>query len=209
MTFAQANTDYVQGVVMAGGMPLLLAPVESMDIAPLAARLDGLLLTGGGDVDPAFYGEENRCGLVPDRVRDRFELELCRAFAGLGKPILAICRGIQVLNIALGGGICQDILADTGLEHSSEWTARHSIAVEPGSFLAPFLSTGAVVNSTHHQAVSTLAPGFRTAAWCGGLVEAVESTEGLPFWGVQWHPERLLLEVPAMAGIFDLFVKRC
>lgn len=188
---------YVAAVERAGGVPVGL-PAQPEAAADWLGRLDGLLLSGGGDIAPDLYGQEPhpKTRLV-DRERDHFELTLVREWVKAGRPLLAICRGIQVLNVALGGTLIQDIADQVGgpLVHQvSEGEARHPVRLRPGSLLAALLDGEELeVNSYHHQAVQVLAPGLAVAAWAAdGVIEAVERP-GAPFVvGVQWHPERML-----------------
>ena len=156
---------------------------------------DGLLLCGGDDVDPARFGQEN-CGSVGiDALRDEAELRLAAAFLAAGKPILGICRGHQVLNIALGGTLIQDLSDPVRMFHSHDSAAAHdkthAIRTAEGSVLWRHYGPLAVVNSSHHQAVDRLGEGLMATAWSeGGVVEAAEH-KSLPVLGVQFHPERM------------------
>ena len=190
---------YVDGVRAAGGRPVLLPPCEpggtGWSDAELA-DLDGLVLTGGGDVDPARYGQVplSTTG-TPHPVRDEHEISLVRSALRLGLPVLGICRGAQVLNVALGGTLHQhlpDVLA--GRRHQgepAEFTTTR-VRTEPGSRVRDLLGDETTVHCYHHQAVDRLADGLRVAARAGdGTVEAVEGADpGAGFLlGVQWHPE--------------------
>lgn len=211
----------------AGAAPLLIPNLtDETLLRTLYDLLDGLLLSGGEDVDPAHYGEprHEKCGPVsPDR--DEVELTLTRWAMDEGKPLLAICRGIQVLNVALGGSLYQDIQAQVQGAGKHDWrpgTPRnhlsHTVIVVPHTRLAHIL--GALnsprplywVNSLHHQAIKDVAPGLTVAARApDGIVEAVEA-EDHPFAiGVQWHPEELAadsMDVRAQR-IFDALVEAC
>lgn len=198
--FGRIYSFYLDAVREAGGVPVMLFDGE--DEAPaLAGRLDGLLLSGGQDVNPARFGEENTHSRGVDCGRDALEAACVAAFAAEGKPVLGICRGIQVLACALGGTLLQDIPAQTGLAHP--FGEPHDILVRGGGFLSPFLPERAEVNSLHHQAIRTLPPGFMVSAVSpDGIIEAIESTKGLPLFGVQFHPERLVARDERMLGIF-------
>ncbi|BAS28670.1 gamma-glutamyl-gamma-aminobutyrate hydrolase family protein [Limnochorda pilosa] len=220
------NVPYLEAVVDAGGLPVALAPVTAGDppeetarrAGALLARVDGLLLSGGDDVDPALFGEEPdpRLGWV-DPDRDGLEVALARAALQEGRPILAICRGIQVLNVAAGGDVYQDLAQHPGaLQHRQQaprWHASHAITVRPGSVLARVLGLeggGSLrVNSFHHQAVRRVAPGFRAVAEAAdGLVEAIEADGSAAFClGVQWHPEHMVKRWPAQRGLFRALVE--
>jgi putative glutamine amidotransferase len=193
----QVNRVYVDAVVRAGGVPFVLPVLEPGDAELALLALDGLLLTGGGDVDPVRYGE----AAVPevygvDPGRDAFEAALAVAAARAGLPVLGVCRGTQILNVALGGTLHQHVPAVTGRDHclrdrSSELV--HEVRITAGTLLAATAgSTGIGVNSLHHQAVDRVGAGLRAVAWSDdGIVEGVESDGIGRFLGVQWHPELL------------------
>lgn len=192
------NGAYVEAVTRAGGIAVV-APPQPLDAAEaLLERAEGLLLTGGEDVDPALYGAAPHRAL--GRVtgdRDAWELELVRGARRRGMPTLAICRGIQVLNVALGGTLIQDIPDErpSAIRHEQEAgrAARtHPLRLVAGSRLATLFGTEADVNSMHHQAVGRVAPGLRVTALApDGIVEGVETDDGWWALGVQWHPEEL------------------
>ncbi|MCE9637579.1 MAG: gamma-glutamyl-gamma-aminobutyrate hydrolase family protein, partial [Planctomycetes bacterium] len=177
------------------------------DAARDAARFDALVLCGGDDVDARHFGETNHPTVetVP-AIRDTYEMELVRRARDLGTPLLGVCRGAQVMNVALGGSLIQHIpdVPGTGAHRGG---VSHEVRVEPGTRLAS-LGDGAAtmtVNSFHHQAVGRLAPGLRIAARASdGIVEAVEAIDcaGPFFLGVQWHPEREGNPVPYGRGLF-------
>jgi putative glutamine amidotransferase len=191
------SRNYVDSVVRAGGVPVVLPVVDPALAADVVGRLDGLILTGGGDVDPAAYGEaasphtEN----VND-ARDAWESACLHAALDRRLPVLAICRGAQLLNVALGGGLVQDVPTATGVRHG--WAVRadelvHVVCLEPGSRLAGLLGTTEIgANSLHHQAVGRLGPGVRAVGWApDGTIEAVEVDDRPEIVAVQWHPELL------------------
>ncbi len=182
------------------------------DETPEVARLDGLLLAGGVDVDPSLYGEppHARLGRV-ERDRDDLELALTREAAARGVPILGVCRGAQVLGVAFGGKLHQDLPSDLGTRvHAAEGdaAARHRVRLAAGSRLRGILETDEVeVNSFHHQAISVVASGLRAVAWSEeGVIEGVESEPGGFLIGVQWHPEQMSESEPARR-LFAAFVK--
>ena len=203
---------YIQAVEAAGGLPLVLPCILSEAAAdPLLRSIDGLLLSGGVDVDPLLFGEEPQPALgeiCP--ARDRFELALTRRALQLDIPILAICRGIQVMNIAAGGTVIQDISTTitTPIKHDQKaprWYGTHTINVSPASQLASVWGERIIVNSMHHQAVGTVAEGFVATAWTSdGVVEAIESSNHRFALGVQCHPECMWQE---QKRIFNLFIK--
>lgn len=210
------NQDYINAVTDAGGMPMALPPVEE-DAGLLAAltRCDGLLLTGGDDVSPACYGEEILpcCGdLTPER--DRAEQVLIRNAVRRGMPILGICRGMQIVNVALGGSLYQDIATQFGgsLRHPCYDIPAgdaHSMSFLPGTLLRQVIGQEAgMVNSRHHQAVKGLAPGMRVSAKApDGLIEGMEAADGRPILCVQWHPESIQRRLREQSGLFSWLVK--
>jgi len=197
------NTAYVSALARAGLVPLVIPPL--IDPANAAAVVDatrGLVLTGGEDVEPARYGAVPHPHLeATDRGRDALELELIRCARARSRPILAICRGIQILNVALGGTLYQDLESEhTGPIDHQDGAGRHAIRVAPGSLLHRTLgAAAATVNSRHHQGVRDLAPGLRATAWAeDDLVEGVE-WDASWMLAVQWHPEDLT-ETALFAG---------
>lgn len=213
---------YVDAVVAAGGVPLLLPLVDDEEILrALYDRIDGLLLAGGGDVDPRHYGEEPlpELGTV-DTQRDAIELPLARWTIEDGKPLLAICRGLQVINVALGGSLYQDIPSQIGREiihdisfANQDWTyMAHDFNLEADSKLASILTTDSFpINSLHHQSIKKPAPGLRVVGWApDGVVEAVESEGSQFIIGVQCHPEALQGQAdPRWRPLFSKFVEQC
>ncbi len=194
---------YVDAVVAAGGVPFLIPPLQDEELLrTLYARLDGLLLAGGGDIAPVHYGEEphEQLGTI-DPLRDYAEIPMARWAITDGKPVLGICRGVQVINVALGGTLYQDIPSQltTDLEHNlsyhrEDWTyLAHDLRLDPDSKLATILGVHSLpTNSLHHQSVKDVAPGLRVVAWApDGVVEALEGTNGHFVMGVQCHPEAL------------------
>jgi putative glutamine amidotransferase len=190
------------------GLAALPLPVNGSPerAADLAARVDGLLLTGGGDVDPAAYAARQRPQTAGvDRRRDDVEIELVRLACQRGQPILGVCRGIQLLNVALGGTLVQDLPTDDpphpGHMVVETWDgATHPVRPEPGTLLHRLLGPEMAVNSLHHQAVDVVAPGMRVAARApDGVIEAIEDTGPQFVMGLQWHPEMLGLGHPSVA----------
>ncbi len=212
---------YVDAVVRAGGVPILIPLVDDEEVLRrIYAMIDGLLLAGGGDVNPSLYGETPipQLGAL-DTLRDAVELPLARWALAEGKPILGICRGIQVLNVALGGTLYQDIPAQlTSTVHdlsyiTQDWThMAHDLEVACDSQLAELFGTTAfATNSLHHQALKDVAPGLRPVAWApDGVVEAVESIDERFIVGLQCHPEALQGEAdPRWQSLFRRFIERC
>ncbi len=154
---------------------------------------DGLILCGGGDVHPRYYGEGVNGAAGIDEERDKTEFALIEAFLGAGKPIFGICRGCQVLNVYFGGSLHQHI-ADAALHSSfSDYDLTHPVTAAKGSVIEALYGEAFTVNSYHHQAVKRPGKGLRGTAFCGDVIEAVEH-ESLPVFGVQWHPERMIGE---------------
>lgn len=191
--------DYLE-MLGAAGLAALLIPVSGStdSAADLMGRVDGLLLTGGGDVAPERYAAQRRpeaSGI--DARRDAVEIELVRLAYRRGLPILAVCRGIQLLNVAIGGTLMQDLPTSDpprpGHMVRQSWNgAAHQVSVEPGTLLYRLLGPEVTVNSLHHQAVETVAPGLRVAARApDGVIEAVEDRGTRFVVGLQWHPEML------------------
>jgi putative glutamine amidotransferase len=193
--------DYLESVRRAGGEPLEVA-VRSESPDDLLGRVDGLLLTGGGDVDPSLYGEPRHATFeAAEDGRDEYEISLARAAVARGIPFLAICRGMQVLNVAMGGTLFQDIPTQvTGaLQHSvpqPRFQIAHEVWVSKGSMLSSLLADHMEdgetchVNSRHHQSVKNVADGFEvTATSPDGVVEAMEKPDAPFCVAVQWHPE--------------------
>ncbi|WP_406677011.1 gamma-glutamyl-gamma-aminobutyrate hydrolase family protein [Moorella sp. ACPs] len=209
------RATYLQAITAAGGLPLLLPPVKPELAAGYLAIIDGLLLTGGGDIEPSFFNARPQAGLykvLPER--DAFELALTRAALAAGKPVLAICRGVQVLNVAAGGNLYQDIKTEVpgALEHNQAGPREqpsHDIKVIPGTRLAGILGAAARVNSLHHQAVRRVGKGLRVSAVApDGLIEALEGDGEVVVIGVQWHPEDLYGHDRRQKYLFEYFVEQ-
>lgn len=185
---------YVKSLRAVGANALVLPPTEEVGIiAEYLQVCNGLLFSGGGDIDPRHWGEMARLGLGNiNPLRDAFELELARQALKANVPVLGICRGCQVLNVAAGGSLWQDIKSHLLHDQNAPRDYPiHAIVVEKGSLLQRVLGSGEIrVNSFHHQAVKKPGPGFKVCAWApDGVAEAVESTEHNWVLGVQWHPE--------------------
>ena len=202
--------SYVAALGAAGARTALLPPSQLAEAEEVLAPFDGLLLAGGGDIEPARYGAADhpeQYGTDPDR--DELELELARAAVRLGTPTLGICRGVQLLNVAFGGTLVQHLPDVEGLvEHRNEAKqAMHGLRVEPGSRLAGALSqVEAEGLSHHHQSLGRLGDGFRPVAWApDGLVEGIERDQGWTV-GVLWHPESTAGADPAQHRLLRSFV---
>ncbi|HEY8583109.1 MAG TPA: gamma-glutamyl-gamma-aminobutyrate hydrolase family protein [Capillimicrobium sp.] len=190
---------YPKAIDAAGAVPLVIPPMAVGDLDTLLDRIDGLLLSGGPDLHPSFYGAEPDPQLGPtERELDAFELELVRRADARGKPILAICRGLQVLNVARGGTLVQHLpdVVGEAIDHRQTDPGdepTHSVRVAPSSQLAHLLGArDTEVNSFHHQAVQQLGRGLRAVAWSpDGVIEGVEATDRPFAVAVQWHGESL------------------
>ena len=215
------GTTYTHAIHHVGGTPIILPPtLTDLDQATLLARLDGLLLTGGEDIAPRHYGQEEEQGLGGvDQVRDQFELGIVKAWLegeNQNRPLLAICRGHQVLNVALGGTLYQDIASHipAALDHAYSpgrpmEQLVHSVEIAPESQLAQILgATTLPVNSAHHQAIQTPGQGLKIVAHApDGVIEATESLEHPFAISVQWHPEAMVKVNESMWPLFEAFVQ--
>lgn len=189
------NASYVRALLAAGLTPLLVPPlVEPQRAAAVLDAVSGLVLTGGEDVHPSRYGAPPHGRLeATDAARDAIELALYHTARERSLPVLAICRGIQLVNVAEGGTLYQDLPSEhpSTVRHADP-AGRHALRVEPGTLLHRTVGDPASVNSRHHQAVRVLAPGLRATAWAeDGVIEGVEPLDGNGGWllAVQWHPE--------------------
>jgi putative glutamine amidotransferase len=206
--------NYIDAVRRAGGRPTLVLPGDDRSPAELLDRFDGLLLVGGGDVEPRRYGQEPReeiYGVEADR--DGFEIDLLHEADRRAMPALGICRGMQVLDVAFGGTLIQHLPSDDRfMAHGTPSGADellHDVKLEPGSRTAAAASVDVVAcSSHHHQGIDTVGDGLVATGWSeDGLVEALEREAG---WivGVQWHPEDTAASDPAQHGLFEAFVAR-
>ena len=211
---------YLRALKAAGAIPVVMPlDVSEEDLVQLTMGLDGFLFTGGPDVHPFLFGEETHknCGNVSE-PRDQMELKLLPHVMKQNKPILGICRGIQILNIALGGSIWQDIPSMTDqivpIAHAQPFSYHlpcHSVFLEEDSQLKEIVKKSTLkVNSMHHQAVRNLAPGLTASAYSADhLIEALEMPSYSFFIGVQWHPEYLWEKNEEAFRLFQTFVKSC
>ena len=204
--------EYADAVRRAGGIPVLLPAGES-ELPALLQRLDGLILSGGGDVDPAHYGSNGHPAIYAiDAQRDAMELTLARTVAATTLPLLCVCRGAQVLNVALGGTLVEHLPDEVGeaVMHrdSPPYYVNHAIAVQPASRLGAILGQRVIeAASWHHQAIRTVAPGLKVVASApDGTIEAVEQPEHPWLVAVQWHPEITAGTDPVQQRIFDAFI---
>ncbi len=214
------NQRYSRAVAAAGGLPVMIPLLDEEDtLRALYDRMDAILIPGGVDLDPATYGESPlpTCGRL-DPARDRVELHFARWAVAEGKPLFGLCRGLQILNVALGGTLYQDIAAQRtdAIKHDYFPTAgyprdhlAHPVTVASGSRLDALIGSAPLkVNSMHHQAVNGLAAGLEaTAVAPDGVIEAVETPGSSFVLGVQWHPEMLTDRDPRMLRLVTGFVE--
>lgn len=199
---AYVNSAYLHAIQQAGGVPVPLPPqLSAAALERIVGELSGLLLTGGGDVDPARYGESPHPTVYEVApARDMLETSAIHFALERGLPVLAVCRGIQVLNVALGGTLFQDVSTEPGTQLQHSQTERrdqptHKVKIEPRSRLARILGADEIeVNSMHHQAVKALGRNLTAVAWAPDqIIEGVEDTDPSRFvLGVEWHPEELV-----------------
>ncbi|MBR5111418.1 MAG: gamma-glutamyl-gamma-aminobutyrate hydrolase family protein [Clostridia bacterium] len=212
------NQDYVNAVARAGAAPVLLPLIEDekAQIA-LLARINGLLLSGGPDVDPVLYGEEkiSQCGEISAQ-RDKVEISLFLKALKIGIPVLGICRGLQVMNVALGGALYQDIETqmEGAIKHPCYDTPRdkvHEVTVIENSFIHRITGLKRFsVNSRHHQGIKRLGHGLVATAYSmDGLIEAVDYPQERFVTAIEWHPESLSDRFPEARAIFNAFAEAC
>jgi len=213
-TIVGCNINYPHAVSLAGGAPLIIpVPADTGAVRAIIQVADGVLLTGGGDIHAEVYGEE----LHPESARhdpdrDNMELEVARLALEAGLPMLGICRGQQLLNVAFGGTLVQDIPSQHPGAHAHRAEAEyamHEIIIEEGTLLARVMRAPVMlVNSWHHQAVKTLGQGLRVSARAAdGVVEGIESAEGKPILAVQCHPEACPTDHPCYLTLFHWLVE--
>ncbi|MEJ8544705.1 gamma-glutamyl-gamma-aminobutyrate hydrolase family protein [Brevibacillus borstelensis] len=210
------HQDYHKSVAAAGGIPIVLPFIDPEMALETVALCDGLILSGGEDVDPLYYGEEPHLQLGPTMpLRDEVEIALVKHALARQIPLLAICRGVQIMNVALGGTLIQDIPSQVSqpLQHSQRVERSrdtHWVAIEKGSRLAEILKEDKIrVNSLHHQALKDVASELRVVAKASdGVIEAVEHTGSAFAIGVQWHPESMAASNPLMHKLFVELILR-
>lgn len=210
------NEVYSAGVIQAGGTPIILPPADPAEAPRLLDRIDGLLLSGGGDIAPRLYGGKHNDAMYEiDESRDLFEFALARAARDRKMPVLAICRGLQVVNVALGGTLIEDIPSEiSSTDHSVRGPGvvdcHQTVTIESDTLVAAAIgATTACVNSIHHQAARRIAPELRAAGWTeDGIVEVLDPVDhSWPLLAVQWHPEYLAVnDDPASRALFQALV---
>lgn len=208
--------DYITAVIRAGGLPLLFPLTDNEAVwKAMIDKVDGVIFPGGEDIHPREFGEEiiPQCDeIVPER--DAQELYTYRYLLTTGKPFLAVCRGIQLMNVAQGGTLYQDMPTQkpTSINHSQNETPTdaHKVSIIPGTLLHSLIgSDTSPVNSRHHQNIKDLGKGLKVAAMSeDGFIEAVEFEDGYPAIGLQWHPENLAKHDPAMQRLFDWLIEQ-
>ncbi len=212
---AWPKDDYLTSLERAGATVRVLDAAR--DVLPHALDgCDGVLLTGGVDVDPAVYGEAKHPTVEIDPTRDNYELALAKLAMARDLPLLAICRGVQVLNVAAGGTLIQDLPSQhpSSIDHTinePKNAVAHDVAIVPGTCLSALLGRPSAipVNSRHHQAVKDTAPGFVVAATApDGVIEAIERPTATFCVGVQWHPENFWAS-GQFRGLFDGLIQAC
>lgn len=199
--YSMINEDYYKGVQAAGGIPVIIPIIGSDIVDPLLSRLDGIILSGGGDLDPWYFGEspiKDLNVITPDR--DGCEIEIAKKSIEMSIPILGICRGLQILNVAMGGTLYQDIYAqkksDEIIKHTQmapRWYGSHKVFIESNTMLLDIMKKETIlVNSFHHQAIKTLGDGLKINAYSPDkIIEGIEGTDEQFILGVQWHPENM------------------
>lgn len=217
------HRDYSDSIILAGGIPIVIPYIASVEMLENICELaDGLLLSGGEDIDPSLYGEDPKPYLgVISPERDDIEKRLTELFLDVNKPILAICRGLQLLNAVEGGTLLQDIEQEYPGENKSECMQHrqnaprdhlsHKINIESGTLLEKIVGAEQIrINTFHHQAVKQVAPGYRVnAVSTDGIIEGIESMSHQFVLGVQWHPENLSRNDVAARSLFTAFIQAC
>jgi len=212
---ASVTYDYISAVEAAGGIPVLIPVVgAAATIRRQIALVDGVLATGGYDPDPLLWGEQpnRRIEFVFPEV-DQHQIAAVRIATELGKPLLGICRGLQIINVAFGGTLYQDLslIPDSYIQHyqkSPKYAHGHTVTLVKDSALAGIFETDVIAtNSFHHLAIKDVAPGFTMSAYApDGVIEGIERTVGSPVLAVQWHPEMMYAKHPEMLRVFVHFI---
>jgi len=209
--YAQSRL-YVDAVRRGGGIPVLLPLGEEPEA--VYARLDGLILSGGGDIDPALYGgKDHEMIYAVSRERDDFEIALAQVAASGEKPCMPICRGMQIVNVALGGTLMEHLEDEVGTavvhrDHDQKIGMHHPVETEAGTKLREICGPSCDTVSWHHQAVRRVAAGLVVAAKAkDGIIEALEKPDHPWFVALQWHPEMSAGEDPVQQGLFNRFVE--
>jgi len=208
------NSDYVTAVLEAGGVPVILPPINDQEaIRKQLECVDAIIITGGIDVNPLIYGDEpmDKLGQI-QTLRDEFDLVVIKEILEQKKPVLGICRGLQILNVAFGGTLYQDLSynEDSYIKHvqnTAPDVPGHSVEIMEGTKLFALLGANTTTNSFHHQAIKDLGEGFRVSARAkDGIIEAIEREEGYVL-AVQWHPEMMARKHKEMRKIFTDLIR--
>ncbi len=211
---SSVSKSYSNAVTRSGGVAVMIpVTTDSTTLREVLNYLDGIIMTGGGDIHPSYFGEKMvpECG-TPDATRDKYDIHLIKMAAQQCIPMLGICRGEQLINVAFGGTLFQDLPSqypgDTLLQHRN---VNHLVITDPTSWIANITGVDSFESNTfHHQAVKDIAPGFKVTGWSSDrVIEVIENVEGYPIWGLQFHPEKMFGFNPQVAqSIFDFFIKK-
>lgn len=212
---AGINNSYVKATIRSNAIPIILPISEEENAKQLVSSINGLILSGGNDVSPQIYNEEPIHPLRDiNPKRDSFEMALLKEAILQGKPVLAICRGFQLLNVAYGGTLYQDVSCNSKFtiqhfQQSDPVFCIHNVETQKGSFINSVLGEKVMVNSIHHQMIKEVSPEFNVTAWSkDGVIEAIEKKDGSFVVGIQWHPEILSKNDKDMQNIFNVFVNK-
>lgn len=207
------SATYETAVVLAGGRPRAIRAEDDVDVSRFLDGIDGLYLTGGGDVDPDLFGGDPEGTMLINPARDELELALIEGALDRGMPVLGICRGAQIINVALGGSLrvirLDDELGGTHFVSLDSFSA-HTVSIAPGTLLHAILGQDErKVNSFHGNAVDALGTGLRVSARApDGVIEAVEAEDGRFVLGIQWHPDLRVVDDPDALAVFEAFVEQ-
>lgn len=216
-TIASVPVAYSRCVQRAGGVPVILPPTgDGQAVALMLSRVGGLILPGGLDIDAHYFNQEMHSACkASDPELDAFQVALVNLAVELKMPIMGICRGAQVANVALGGSLVQDIpsqMPESDIEHMQKvfsHSTDHDVRFDPGSRLYRLFGESIRINSRHHQSIDAPGKGIRITAWApDGVIEGAEH-EFLPIDLMQWHPELLMLKSDGMLPLFNRFIRNC
>lgn len=209
--------EYIKAVENSGGVPIVIPTnTNKENIKIQLEAVDGVIISGGGDINPILYNEEpiKELGKVHPE-RDKFDIEAINFAVELKKPILGICRGLQSINVAFGGNLYQDLSQiDVNLikheQDTKPYLGTHSIEIKPNTILSDILGNKTLVNTYHHQSIKNLGNGLKAVAYSDdGVIEAIESKGDLFILGVQWHPEMMIENDERMLNLFKRFINEC
>lgn len=207
--FLQQRATYPRSVELAGGLPVLIPPMDDASLIALLERLDGIVFPGGADVDPRYYAETPHPKTDVNADLDRLEIAAARWAVASDTPVLGICRGQQLLNVVMGGSLVQHV--ENHRQHGDRTALTQTLTVAPDSRLRQVFGADRIdVNTMHHQAVGRLGRGLRAVAWSeDGTVEAVESDAHPWMLMVQFHPEELVPSHSPSTALMTAFVDAC